>query len=126
MLAPTASDSSLPQGSIFRNGLDPVDTEFDAPRHRRLVVDGVRFDFETLILRLGHRRAVVVRRVLAQSVSPMLSLCLRGLFALLDACLTTLLEGAGDRIGHRVPVWRTLREAAALALLVDEEDRAAR
>ncbi len=31
MLAPTASESSLPQGSIFRNGLDPVDTEFDAP-----------------------------------------------------------------------------------------------
>jgi hypothetical protein len=49
-----------------------------------------------------------------------------GLFALLYACLTTLLEGAGDHIGHRVPVWRTLREAAALALLVDEEDRAAR
>jgi hypothetical protein len=49
-----------------------------------------------------------------------------GLFALLYACLTTLLEGAGDRIGHRVPVWRTLREAAALALLVDEEDRAVR
>jgi hypothetical protein len=49
-----------------------------------------------------------------------------GHFDLLDASLTTLLEGAGDRVGNRILPCRPLREDAALALLVDEEDRAIR
>jgi hypothetical protein len=40
--------------------------------------------------------------------------------------LTPLLEGAGDRVGHLVLVWRTLRGAATRALLVEEENRAVR
>src|SRR5215213_3781217 len=45
---------------------DPIDAEVDHMLHRRLVVDRVGYDFETLGLQPGHRRAVVVSRVLTQ------------------------------------------------------------
>src|SRR5215212_2482288 len=45
---------------------DPVDAEVDEPLHRRRVVDGVRYDLESLGLQLWYGRAVVVEGILPQ------------------------------------------------------------